>query len=263
MTDSTGAAPPASPSAPLPARPRWRRRLRFGWLLAHLVLGLGVVGLVFPLLPQARRNALKGRWSRRLLAIMGLELRLHGEVPDGCLLVANHVSWLDIYVINAARPTGFVAKSEIRGWPLIGWLAKETDTLFIERGSHRHAQHIAHEMAQRLAAGHSLTVFPEGTTSDGRDLRPFHAALLQAAISAGRPVQPLAIRYRDAAGNYTAAPAYIDEVSFAESVHNTLAERGLVAELVVLPAQPADAADTRRLLAARAEAAIRQVVTAP
>jgi 1-acyl-sn-glycerol-3-phosphate acyltransferase len=262
--DTTDHIDPARAAAAIPApRPRWVCRLRFGWLLAHLLAGVTVVALFFPLLSPARRNTLKARWSRHLLVIMGIELRLQGEVPDGCLLVANHVSWLDIYVINAARPTGFVAKSEVRHWPLIGWLAKESDTLFIERGSHRHAQHIAHEMARRLAAGQSLAVFPEGTTSDGREVQPFHAALLQAAVSAGRPVQALAIRYRDAAGHYTAAPAYIDEISFAESVFNTLAERGLVAELTVLPARPVSPDDSRRTLASAAESAIRQVVTAP
>lgn len=242
-------------------RPRWAAQLRFGGLFVLLLAGLAVVALCFPLAPAAQRNRLKAGWSRRLLAVMGIELRVLGALPEGGLLVANHVSWLDIYVINAARPAGFVAKAEIRHWPLIGWLAQKTETLFIERGSHRHAQHIAHEMAARLKTGHRIAVFPEGTTSDGRQVMPFHAALFQPAISAGQPVQPLAIRYRDAAGRYTAAPAYIDEMSFGESVRNTLAQRGIVAELVVLPAIAVAATSDRRQLAKAAEDAIRAAIT--
>jgi 1-acyl-sn-glycerol-3-phosphate acyltransferase len=234
--------------------------LRFAWLITHLLIAIALVALWFPLIAPRHRNRLKACWSRRLLGIMGIELRLSGEIPDGGLLVANHISWLDIYVINAAHPTGFVAKAEIRHWPLVGWLSQETETLFIERGSHRHAQHIAHEMAARLKAGHRITVFPEGTTSDGRQVNHFHAALLQPAISTGLAVQPLAIRYRDADGHYTDAPAYIDELSFMDSVRNTLAVRGLVAELVALPPLPTDASSARRELAKAAENAIRQVV---
>lgn len=250
----------ADPTAPVAARPRWAARLRYGALFLHLLAAIAVVALWFPLAPAAHRNRLKSGWSRRLLGIMGIELRVVGALPEGGLLVANHVSWLDIYVINAARPAGFVAKAEIRHWPLVGWLSQRTETLFIERGSHRHAQHIAHEMAARLKAGHRIAVFPEGTTSDGRDLRPFHAALFQPALSARQPVQPLAIRYRDADGRYTAAPAYIDEMSFIDSVRNTLAVRGIVAELVALPAIPIDPASDRRQLAKAAEDAIRRAV---
>lgn len=243
-------------------RPPWRAWLRLGGLIAHLLAGLVVVALVFPLLSYPRRNALKAAWSRRLLSIMGLQLRVVGKVPQQGLLVANHISWLDIYVINATQPTGFVAKSEIRGWPLIGWLAEKTETIFIERGSPRHAQHVAHRMAGLLAAGHSLSVFPEGTTSAGHDVQPFHAALLQPAISCRQAIQPLAIRYRDAAGKRSTAPAFIDQMSFFASVHNTLAEPGLVAELLVLPALPTGPESQRRELAAAAEAAIRTAIGA-
>lgn len=241
-------------------RPVWAVRWRIGRLLLHLAAGLLLVGGAFPLLGPASRQRLKASWARRLLGIMGIELRVVGTVPDGALLVANHISWLDIFVISAARPTAFVAKAEIGQWPLLGWLAGKVDTLFIVRGSRHHAQHIAHEMTARLRAGHSVAVFPEGTTSDGRQVMPFHAALLQPAISAGQPVQPLAIRYRGPNGDYTETPAYIGEVSLGDSIRRTLTQPGMVAELLVLPAIPVDATSNRRQLAKTAEETIRQAV---
>lgn len=226
-------------------------------LFMHLMAGFFLVSLWFPLISAGHRRQLKICFSRRLLDIMGIELRVHGEVVDGALQVANHISWIDIFVISAVHPSAFIAKAEIRRWPLIGWLSKETDTLFIQRGSRRHAQHIAHQMTTLLTAGQSVTVFPEGTTSNGRDVRPFHAALLQPAVSAQRPIQPLAIRYHDRNGKISLAPAYIDDLSFADSIRNTLSARGLVVELTVLPPQPYTAESERRTVARTAEAMIR------
>jgi 1-acyl-sn-glycerol-3-phosphate acyltransferase len=216
-------------------------------LALHLFAALAVAALVYSLLTARWRQRLKAGWSAGLLAIVGIDRRVVGEVAPGALLVANHVSWLDIFVINAAQPTAFVAKSEIRRWPLAGWLCQKTDTLFIERGSRRHAQHVAHAMAELLTAGRSVTVFPEGTTSDGHNVLPFHAALLQPAISLQVPVQPLAIRYRDGTGARSAAPAYIGELSFIDSLRSTLAVRGLVAELVCLPQAQIEGHDRRSL----------------
>lgn len=258
MTETDRTLPPPASAG---RRPRWRARLRFVLLLSHLLVGVAAVALWFPLIAREHRDRLKARWSRRLLAIVGLRLRVVGAPTGGALLVANHVSWLDIFAINAACPSGFVAKAELRRWPLVGWLCQATDTLFIERGRPRHAQHVAHQMADCLRAGRPVTVFPEGTTSAGRDVLPFHAALLQPAISAGCPVQPLALRYRDAAGRYSAAPAYIDDLSFLDTTFSVLAERGLTVELVVLPVLPAQG--ERRALAAAAEAAIGAAVRHP
>lgn len=223
---------------------------------------MATVAGVYPFVSPARRLRLKQLWSRQLLEILGIRLTVRGEVAAGALLVANHISWVDIYVINAARPTGFVSKSEIRAWPLIGWLAAKTDTLFIERGRHRHAQHIAHEMSKLLKNGHSIAVFPEGTTSDGTGLLPFHAALLQPAISAEVPLQALAITYRDSAGARTTIPAYVGETSFAQCLSAILDARGLEAELVCLRPLSSPLGN-RRALAAAAEEAIHAALFAP
>lgn len=232
---------------------RWLRRLGLGF---HLLAGLVIVFAVYPLVAPARRQWLKQAWSRQMLRILGIRLEVRGAIEAGVLLVANHISWVDIFVINAACPTTFVAKAEVRNWPLIGALAARTETLFIERQRGRHALHIAHRMAELLAGGGNVAFFPEGTTTDGAQLLPFHAALLQPAISAGVAVQPLAIAYRDADGKRATAPAYVGDTSFMECVAAIMAAKGLQAELDCLP--PVVAIDrNRREIAADCAAQIQ------
>lgn len=240
-------------------RPRWQQALRRLAIALHLAGGLVIALAWFPLIGPAHRKKLKQCWSARLLSILGLRLDIQGEILPGGLIVANHVSWIDIYAINAMAPSVFVAKSEIASWPVIGWLAKKSDTVFIERGSHRHAQHVAHDMAQRLKAGETLALFPEGTTTEGDCLLPFHAALFQPAIAAEVAVQPLVIRYRDASGQRSAAPAYAGDTTFGECLAATLAETGLVIEVICLP-PIISIGQARRQLAARCAAAIGEVL---
>jgi 1-acyl-sn-glycerol-3-phosphate acyltransferase len=242
-------------------RSRLERGLRLTAALLHFLAALLVAAFWYPLISERQRLQHKSVWSARLLRILGIERRVVGAIEPGTLLVANHVSWLDIFVINAANPSAFVAKAEIGSWPLAGWLCRKTDTLFIERGRRRHAQHVAHAMVTLLASDKSVAVFPEGMTSDGQDVLPFHAALLQPAISLERPVQPLAIRYRDANGDYSAAVAYVGETSLMDSLRNMLAVRGLRAELVCLPAIPSRDRD-RRWLTKACEMQIRGAVRA-
>ena len=249
-------------TSPTPERrSAWAVRWRLARLTIHLLAGLLLVSLVFPLVSPPRHQRLKAYWARRLLQLLGVELRFTGKIPAGGLLVANHTSWLDIFVISAAHPSTFVAKSEIRRWPMLGWLAKQIGTLFIERSRRHHAGHIAHEMASRLARGETIAVFPEGTTSDGRDVLPFHAALFQPAISAARPVTALSIRYRDRSGTSTDAASYTGDTTLGESLRRILSVPGIVAELHVLPALPEEATTDRRRLARAAEHAIRQQLT--
>jgi 1-acyl-sn-glycerol-3-phosphate acyltransferase len=238
------------------SRARFVRRFAF---FLHLAGGLAIALAWFPLIGRAHRQKLKACWSHRLLAIVGLRLEIRGELAPGALIVSNHVSWYDIFAINAARPSAFVAKSEIAGWPLAGWLCRKADTIFIERGSHRHAQHVAHDMARRLAAGDSIAFFPEGTTTEGDTLLPFHAALFQPAIAAGAALQPVLIRYRDLDGRFTRAPAYAGETTFGESLSRTLAERGLTVQLTCLAPIPTAGLE-RRALAAQCRAAIAEAM---
>jgi 1-acyl-sn-glycerol-3-phosphate acyltransferase len=186
-----------------------------------------------------------------------MRLVVHNDsarLDAGALVVANHISWIDIYVINAWRPTPFVSKAEIRQWPVVGWLAQQLGTVFIQREKRSDAKRIMHELSDRLSAGELMCVFPEGTTSDGLTLLPFHANMFQAAVSAGSPVQPLCLMYEDAQGRQSTAPAYIGELSLGESLDALLRGGPLTAHVYVGEAL-APGAD-RRSLAAQAEQTI-------
>lgn len=172
------------------------------------------------------------------------------------MLVANHISWVDIFVINAVAPAAFVSKAEVRNWPLIGWLAARNDTIFLRRGSRGHARIINAETAARLDAGRNVAIFPEGTTTDGSRVLNFHAALLQPAIASGHSVQPLALVYLDDQGRASRAPAYDGDITLGQCLASIIAERELVACVrAAVPLPTADGVE-RRQLASVARAAI-------
>lgn len=198
----------------------------------HLIQGVLTTALVFPFCRKDTQLALRQRWSRRLLAILGIRLQVEGPpIEPGCLLVANHISWVDIFVINALSPSAFVSKTEVRAWPIVGWLAARNDTVFLRRGSRGHAKIVNAEIAALLKAGRNVAVFPEGTTTDGSHVLHFHAALLQPAIAAGKPVQPLAISYHAPDGTPSRAPAYVGEVSLIACFACIIAQRHIVAKI--------------------------------
>ena len=198
------------------------------------------------------------RWAAGLLECMGVKLEIHGSAlqPGPLMIVANHISWLDIPALHAVRFCRFVAKADLRRWPVVGQMADLAGTLFIERESRRDAMRVVHHMADSLRAGDVLAVFPEGTTGDGALVMPFHANLFQAAISADAPVQPLRIEYLDAAsGKPSAAPNYVGDEHFLSSVWRTLGASSVLVRIHLGEPQPVDGRD-RRLLAAQLHAAV-------
>ncbi|HYP83351.1 lysophospholipid acyltransferase family protein [Variovorax sp.] len=202
--------------------------------VVHALRGWRIITFRFPKQTPDQRADEVERWSRRMLEIFGVEPIVQGTPPSAgpVLLLVNHLSWLDILVIHSARHVRFVAKSDIRGWPVIGTLASGAGTLYIERERRRDAMRVVHHMADALRAGDIVAVFPEGTTGDGLGLLPFHANLLQAAISAGAPVQPAALRFADrATGETSFAPRYIDDDTLLASVWRTLCAPPLAAHL--------------------------------
>ncbi|MFM0335500.1 lysophospholipid acyltransferase family protein [Paraburkholderia fungorum] len=231
--------------------------LRKARLIAHLLHGMWIVATRFPKAGPDGRRTLNRAWSVKMLRLCGMQLVVHNDsarLDRGTLVVANHISWIDIYVINAWRPTPFVSKAEIRQWPVVGWLAQQLDTVFIQREKRSDAKRIMHELSDRLSAGELMCVFPEGTTSNGLALLPFHANMFQAAVSAGAPVQPLCLMYEDAQGRQSTAPAYIDDLTLADSL-NLLLRGGPLTAHVYVGAPLAPGAD-RRTLAAQAEEVI-------
>lgn len=216
--------------------------------LAHIALGMGTILTLFPRLGQPAKEARVQAWALAMLKIVGIELLVRGTpVAQGpALLVANHLSWLDIVVLHASRYCRFVSKSDIKHWPLVGTLAGGAGTLYIERESRRDAHRVVHHMTRQLQLGDVLAVFPEGTTGDGTRLKPFHANLLQAAISAHAPVQPVALHFVDAATGQTCfAPRYIDDDSIFVSIWETLNVRHLRAEVTFGEPQPCHGRDRR------------------
>jgi 1-acyl-sn-glycerol-3-phosphate acyltransferase len=194
-----------------------------------------------------------------MLACLGVQLRVIGEVPKTgpVLLVANHISWLDIVVMHAARHCRFISKSDIQHWPLVGTLATAAGTLYIARESRRDALRVVHRMAECLRAHDVLAVFPEGTTGDGSSVLPFHANLLQAAISADAPALPLGLRFADARTGATSfAPCYIGDDTLVGSIWRTLCAQDLVAVVHFGAAQTAQGRDRRTWAAALRKAVI-------
>ena len=235
--------------------------MRVGLLILSGVL---TSALVYPFINDHRRAFLKQRWSKTLLGIVGIRLdaRLEHAIP-GSLLVANHISWMDIFVINAVMPAAFVSKADIRQWPVIGWLAAMNETVFLKRGSRGHARLVNEEIGNKLAAGKYAAVFPEGTTTNGTQVLNFHGALLQPALAAGRPVTPLAITYWEENGQRSLAPRYDGDISFGECLVNMASRPSLIARLQTLPALGTEPGADRRIVAAAARAAIIEAAQLP
>ena len=197
--------------------------------IAHLLSGWWTIRTRFPRLTQAEREACVQQWARDFLQVWRIELEVRGQPPQQgpLLLVANHISWLDILVLHAAGFCRFVSKSDVKRWPVIGALATGAGTLYIERASRRDALRVVHHMKEALLRGEVVAVFPEGTSSDGIALLPFHANLIQAAISAHAPVLPVALRFVDGrSGQPSLAPIYVDDQTLVGSIWRTLTTPG-------------------------------------
>jgi 1-acyl-sn-glycerol-3-phosphate acyltransferase len=226
--------------------------------VVHALHGLAIVLLQFDRLDIAARHARIQWWSARMLRVLGVRLHIEGVGfhRGGVLLAANHVSWLDIIAIHAVCPQArFVAKAEVKRWPLVGRLVGAAGTLYIERERRRDAMRVVHQMAEALKAGETISVFPEGTTSNGCHLLPFHANLLQAAIATGVPVQAVALRFSDDESEVSAAAAYVGDTTLAQSLWRIACAQGLCAHVAVLPPRGTRHAE-RRALATRIQAEI-------
>lgn len=239
------------------------RALAAGWraarVLAWALWGWAQIVVLFPRLAQSQRDSRVQAWAGAMLVRMGIELHVAGAPPAAgpMLLVANHISWLDIVVLHAVCHCRFVAKSDVKHWPLVGTLATGAGTLYIERASRRDAMRVVHHMAQALQNGDTLAIFPEGTTGDGSRLLPFHANLFQSAISACAPVQPVALQFVDReTGTTSRAVSYIDDETLLGSIWRTLCARGLRATVVYGAPQVHEGRD-RRTWARDLHAAVR------
>lgn len=240
-----------------------RRCWRLPQLVALLAGGLFTVLVLFPFGSEAfRRNAIR-RWSAMLVGACGVRTsearaggtRALGELAPGRMVLANHVSWIDIFVINARAPCGFVAKAEIARWPLIGTLVARTGTLFIERGKRNAVHRMIEVVALRLQGGGRVAVFPEGTTSDGARLLPFHANLVEGAIRAGAPLVPVGLQYTDGTPG-AGAIEYIGDTTFIASLWRIIGARTVHCRVFTLDEIEASDGASRHELAQQARLAL-------
>ncbi|MBO1417554.1 1-acyl-sn-glycerol-3-phosphate acyltransferase [Streptomyces sp. FH025] len=253
-----------------------RRALRLTACLVAVLAGV-VLSLPVRLLPYGARDRLIRLWARVLLRSLGVTVHLGtpgrggkagggvgGAVGGGALVVANHVSWLDIPLLAAGRPGRSLAKTEVRQWPVLGRLVAWGGTVFLDRDRLRTLPDTVATVAEELRSGHPVIVFPEGSTWCGRESGRFRPALFQAAVEAGAFVQPVTIRYRLADGRLTSAPAFIGDEGLLTSLARVVAVRGLVADVTFLPPIPPPGpqptrAGARRELARAAQAAVEGI----
>jgi 1-acyl-sn-glycerol-3-phosphate acyltransferase len=247
-------SPPAAhvhPPVAAPAR-SWRDVPLGVWrlsrVLMHILSGLAMVYGAWGRMSADQRRDANQRWASQLLRVMGINLVVEGQPhAGGKLIVGNHVSWLDIMAINATHPSRFVSKAEVGQWPLIGRLVTAADTLYLVREKRRDAKRVLGLMSEALRQGDTVAVFPEGTTGSGHNVMHFHGNLLQSAIDAEVPVQPLAIRYRDRQHEISVAAAYIGDATLIQSLWWVATARELTVHVRILPAQGCRHADRRAL----------------
>jgi 1-acyl-sn-glycerol-3-phosphate acyltransferase len=235
-----------------------RFTLRFLIVALWILFGLLFLVTFYMWVDVKLRDPINRWFSRQLLRLCGIEVIVRGNPIEsgGALLIANHVSWLDIFVLASVRATIFVGKSELRSWPVLGWLIAGVGTVFIERGSRRAIHKVGAAMHERFERGQLIGLFPEGTTSDGTDVLPFHAALFEPARRAGVPVQPVALRYLHRGRRSTLA-CYVGEESLMENAWRVFGVGGVGVEVVYLTPIEVDAdEDHRHALAARVHDAI-------
>jgi 1-acyl-sn-glycerol-3-phosphate acyltransferase len=235
-------------------------------MLVHALEGALILRVVFPRASARRRRELVGWWSAKLVRLSGVATRVEGAPPApgelGAMIAANHVSWLDIFVISGITSTRFIAKSEIRDWPLAGWIAERAGTLFIRRERRRDTARMAEIVRAALAQGDCVGLFPEGATTEGDTLLAFHTSLFEPAVANQAHVHPCALRYEHADGTLCRAAAYVGELSFMQSMGLVLRQRGLVARVFFAPVVET-AGRSRREVAAEAEAHIASLLGLP
>ena len=207
-------------------------------VLTHTLLGILIVAVSWPLTQEKTRKKLTKWWCGKLLNCFNIQVFLFGEIPQdnttNNMVLANHVSWVDIYALNSVLPLQFIAKSDINQWPILGYLVRKSGTIFINRSSRQDTSRIVKITTDRLVTGANVGFFPEGTTTDGTSLAHFKSSLIQAAINANAVIRPVAIRYPLSNGNTNTEMAYAGETTLGESMMRILKQKKPIVELYFL-----------------------------
>jgi 1-acyl-sn-glycerol-3-phosphate acyltransferase len=201
------------------------------FLVIHLVSAI-LKCAVFPVLPIKLRKKMVQHWCIRLLRILKVKVIIHGDPSTllgtkPYLLVSNHISWLDIHIINSIRPVIFVAKADVSKWPIFGYLASMLGTIFLKREKLSDIKRVIQLMKDKLANQEVVAIFPEGTSSDGKSVLPFKSNLFESAHQAGVNVLPITIQYKEN-GQYSNRAAFIGDMELIDSIKNILKSNHLV-----------------------------------
>lgn len=211
---------------------------KYARLLCSFVQAFWILWVRFPSLDRNEKLTEIQNWSQRTLRIMGVNVRLNAGLehtsPNNTpqLLVANHVSWLDVLVIQSLQPSVFVAKKEVRAWPVVGAIAQACEVVFVDRGSPSSARKMVEDVTDALTRGYRVAGFPEGTSSEGHEVRLFHANLFEAAIDRGVEVQPIALRYiNEVTGAHCQVAAFVGDIGFVASLHKVMCAPSITVSL--------------------------------
>jgi 1-acyl-sn-glycerol-3-phosphate acyltransferase len=229
----------------------------------HAAMAALLLRFAYPHMGAARRRVVLQWWSAKLLRILNVSAYVEGGLPHegdrASMVAANHVSWLDIFVISSARPTRFIAKSEIRDWPIAGWIAEEAGTLFMRRHEWRDTARTTERVHAALAGGDCVGLFPEGITTEGDTLLKFHSSLFEAAVGNAAHVYPVAIRYETPHGGLCREVSFAGERTFMQSLALIIRQRKVIVRIDF--AEPIDAERaTRRDVAAQARERVARLL---
>lgn len=220
-------------------------------LAIHALAAVFYCGVVYLFISDEAKDRYVRRWSQKLMAIAGISLKINNPdlISSRALIVSNHISWLDIFLIYSHVNGHFIAKSTMKNWPVFGFLGRKVGTLYLDRTSGRNLKETLGKMMDNLNGNERCIFFPEGTTAEQGNMLPFHPNLFEGAISVGMPIQPFAIRYVMPDGSYAKAVDFFGNIGMGESIQRIFNADGITAELTILP--PIDSADKHRKVLAQ------------
>lgn len=229
----------------------WVRINRLLQFVLHVIYGMAVVRFRFARMSEQARLLKTQRWSQQLAHKLGITVKVFGQAtplhPANHVLIANHISWFDIFAINSVTVARFVARADVQHWPVIGMLCKGAGTVFIDRERVRDTQRVNASISNALNNNECIAFFPEGTTSNGQEIRPFKASLIQSAFETNATIQPIYLRYTNGTGDYSLDAAYIDDMSITDSLWLITGSRQLCIEIHFLEQLTPEGHDRRTL----------------
>ncbi len=215
--------------------------LRISGLVLFTIFCLFLVILFYPIMPKHYWVYFVKMWAHGTLKLVGVKIQANNNnyIEHNAMVVANHISWLDIPILYTQYSVGFVARKELQKWPILGWLIKSGSTIFIDRSRKRDLIHINKTISKQLICGANIGVFPEGRTSSGLEVLPFKSSIFEAALIADSTIIPMVIQYYTKDGIPTNATTYEGKITLWQSLKNSLQLNGIIVKIIHLPREKA------------------------